>query len=469
MGELSSIKDWATEQFASADFGDVRRGRRAGRMLRRAAEKAAGRLSEVFASADELQAAYDFVEGPVSPAAITRALAEATLRAADDADAVYVPVDGTSLSLTDLSKSKGFGSVGKRAFPTRGLKVIDAIAVGLDGTPLGILDLEWWARGLKKKGSRYTRRRSGTTEVNHWVTVIGRTAALLREEAPQIAPWFLIDREGDSVAILDAVSQPGQWFTVRSTQDRPVRLTNGRQRKLSSHMKKQPVRGQHFVDVPAGPNRSERRAKLDIRFAEVVLDLPDRATGKRKALSVRVVWAHERRAPYGEKPLDWMLLTNRDVGSFEDAISIVKSYTHRWRVEDFHRSWKRGHCNVEDTQLRAKDNVIRWATMLAAIAMRVERLKHLARTQPDAPAGVELAPIEIEALRAAKARSKKWNETLPLGMPTIETAVRWIAEMGGYTGKSSGGPPGAITIGRGLERLMIWADAFACAKDLEKK
>ncbi len=29
--------------------------------------------------------------------------------------------------------------------------------------------------------------------------------------------------------------------------------------------------------------------------------------------------------------------------------------------------------------------------------------------------------------------------------------------MGGYTGKSSGGPPGAQTIGRGLQRLLMAA------------
>jgi hypothetical protein len=40
---------------------------------------------------------------------------------------------------------------------------------------------------------------------------------------------------------------------------------------------------------------------------------------------------------------------------------------------------------------------------------------------------------------------------LPDTMPTIRQATLWIAELGGYTGKSSGGPPGAITIGRGFE------------------
>ena len=76
--------------------------------------------------------------------------------------------------------------------------------------------------------------------------------------------------------------------------------------------------------------------------------------------------------------------------------------------------------------------------------------------------------IELEALRAAKSKIKSRVEVVPDSVPTIAQAVRWIADLGGYTGKSSGGPPGSTTIGRGLERLMIWTDAFAYAKDLKK-
>jgi hypothetical protein len=62
------------------------------------------------------------------------------------------------------------------------------------------------------------------------------------------------------------------------------------------------------------------------------------------------------------------------------------------------------------------------------------RLKHLARNQPDLPASTELSDIEVEALRAAKSRIKKRTETIPDEMPTIGQAVRWIADLGGYTG-----------------------------------
>ena len=49
---------------------------------------------------------------------------------------------------------------------------------------------------------------------------------------------------------------------------------------------------------------------------------------------------------------------------------------------------------------------------------------------------------------------KKTTGRQPGEMPNIGEMVTWVAELGGYTGKSSGGPPGAIVIARGLERIQ---------------
>jgi hypothetical protein len=39
--------------------------------------------------------------------------------------------------------------------------------------------------------------------------------------------------------------------------------------------------------------------------------------------------------------------------------------------------------------------------------------------------------------------------------------TRWVAKLGGYTGKSSGGPLGIRVLGYGLERVMTAAIAIA--------
>ena len=151
------------------------------------------------------------------------------------------------------------------------------------------------------------------------------------------------------------------------------------------------------------------------------------------------------------------MLTNLAIHDFEAAGGVLDIYTLRWRVEEFHRTLNTGGCDAESMQLRSRIAVVKWATILSAVATRIERLKHLSRTSPATPASVELSELEISALILLKRDAKKRTEEVPDGIPTICQATIWIAELGGYTGKSSGGPPGAVTIGRGLEKVRTGA------------
>ncbi len=110
--------------------------------------------------------------------------------------------------------------------------------------------------------------------------------------------------------------------------------------------------------------------------------------------------------------------------------------------------------------------VIKWATMLAAVAARVEKLKHRSRTEPEQPASVELSDTEIRALILIKREHKKRTETVPDTMPTIQQAVRWIADIGGCVAQKGNGPPGSSVIARGLERVT-WSAKIIEA--MEKK
>ena len=89
------------------------------------------------------------------------------------------------------------------------------------------------------------------------------------------------------------------------------------------------------------------------------------------------------------------------------------------------------------------------------------------------PASVELSEHEIQALILLKRKYKKKTETIPDDMPTLVQAVTWLAEIGGYTGpKVSGGPPGSITIRRGLEHILpaaVILEGMALQESKQKK
>ncbi len=267
--------------------------------------------------------------------------------------------------------------------------------------------------------------------------------------------WFQIDREGDAWPILTRLDASKHLFTVRSSWDR-VLVTTGRDRQyLRAFMARQTAMATYQLEVDSTAHRKARTARMVMRCAEVTLRLRDQKTSEIHALTVRAVWVREHgTTPRGERPLDWLLLTNARIESVTDAQAVVAGYATRWRVEEFHRTWKSGACDVETTQLRSRDAVVRWATILAAVAARVERLKLLARSSPEKPATEELTSDEIRVLLALKYEERKCNEELPDGVTTIAQATQWLADLGGYTGKSSGGPPGSTTIRRGLERVV---------------
>jgi len=459
-----TVQGWAYEEFGDAELGDSRREHRLLRMAATAATRPAGRVSEVFSVAAERQGAYDLLENDdIDCDALAKAMFRAAARRASG-DYALVAVDGSSLTLTDRLRAKDFGGIGATERGARGLKVISAYALDCKGIPLGLLDQQWWARPPHKRRNDHQKRPLQEKETQHWVSCIRRASAQLAGQG-DVRPWFVIDREGDCLDLLNTLEDCGALFTIRSRHNRRLEAPRGQRLYLVQQLRNLPALGLHWVQVPGGHGRTERKARLEVRVARTTLRLRDRITDRISHFEIGCVEAREvGTVPLGEKPLEWRLLTNAPLASLQDASHVIFSYAQRWKIEDFHRVWKSGACNIERCQLRRKNHVVKWATIMAAVAARIERLKLRSRGEPELPADCELGEYEIYAIIVLKRRQKKRTETIPDDMPTLAQAVLWLAELGGYTGKSSGGPPGSITIRRGLEFI---APAVAAIKELD--
>jgi transposase-like protein/transposase Tn5 family protein len=495
-----AVSAWAREEYGRAELGDKRLTERLVRMLGRAMEQRAGRITHVFATEAERKGAYRLLERPkVLAESLVDAAGSACARRSAALSEVIVPVDGSSATLADPIGA--LGAVGTYKAGARGIKVISAIALSPEGEPLGVCDQQQWLRPPKPKrrSKRSGRQRARgkqqakakqqarhaklvqaqkrarnkaqakasrpvhQKETQHWIDAIVATKRRFEDHAPQTRCWFQIDREADAWPILQALHQnrPDDWFTVRANWDRRVKQEDGSPGQLRKELSARPACGGYEVDVAAGPKRTARRAHLLIRVAKVTLDMRDKRTDKRHPLPLHVVWAQEvGTSPRGEKPLDWMLLTNHPLDTLAQAQRVIDHYAQRWRIEEVHKTWKSGGCGIESSQLHKGAAVMKWSTLLFAVAVRIERIKYLARTSPDLPADAELSPYEIRALLLLKRKQKKRTETIPDAMPTIAQAARWIADLGGYTGKSSGGPFGSITLGRGLTKVVAVASAL---------
>jgi hypothetical protein len=452
---MQTARLWAQATFGCVDLGDVRRTDRLVRMATSAAEGPAGQVTQVFHSSAERQGAYDLLNNEaVLAASLTGALSRSVAVAAQEHEHVLVVLDGTSLTLTDRYKSKGLGRIGPFGANASGLKLINALALAPDGTPIGVADQNWWVRTSRvPSGYRGINERESV----RWRECVTRVSDHFAALDSSTRIHFLADRDGDAALLIETIQRAGHEFTIRSNATRKVLGRKGAA-KIRPVLSQLAPLATMKVQLSATPRRAARLAKLTIRALKLEVRLRDHHTHGVRVVPLTFVWAREQRR---NGPIDWMLMTNTPATTARDACEVVRRYAKRWRIEDFHRTWKSGACNVEQTQLRSANAIIKWATILAAVAGRAETLRHAARTNPDAPATTILSDDEIQALVLLKTRVKSRVETVTADGLTVVQAVRWIADLGGYVGNKSSGKPGPTTIGRGFEDVRVAAAVIA--------
>lgn len=454
---------WASAEYGRTVLGDKRLDDRLVGMAAAVMQSPGGTISSVFKTAAERESAYRFLE---NQRVDSRVIAQSTFTATAERSApypfVFVPVDGSTLSPVQQQHMKGYGPVGTSKTTTQGLESYNAIALTPDGTPLGLAGQLWWARpqeALSKK-QKAAPRSLADKETQYWLDTLAQVNDTFDALAADTPRWFQLDAGADFKELLAwACRSERHLVTVRAAQDR--RLIDSPQRLWDS-LAGQAVAFEYVLTIPPGRKRQARSATMQVRYAPVNLALPVKDGHTQPNAPLWAVYVVEAgTTPAGEEPIDWLLLTNRSVQSADDAQQVIFGYTLRWRVEEFHRAWKEV-CGVEKSQIPEAEHFIPWATLLAAVAMRIERLKYLARNTPVTPASEEFASEEIEALvRAAKPKD------LPSGaMPTIAQAVFWLAAMGGHMGGiKSKRRPGTLVICRGLKILSAHVEAVRNYKE----
>ena len=446
-------REWAKEEFGEARLGDQRRTQRLVQMAAQAAQTPAGQITQVFTDSAAREAAYRLLESDsVEARQLVRAAAQACLARASGSY-VVVPVDQSSLSLPSADGDKAFGPVGNGVTSARGMEAMSAIALTPEGTPLGVAAQTMWVR---RPSNGKPHRPFEEKEIRYWLEVMD--AAVASFSGP-VRPWFQLDRGADFKEALRWAAASNAYVTVRACHDR--RAESQTEGLLWDVVEGSAVVGHYELGVPARPGRKARIATMQVRSSPVYLPLRDSWSHSTGPVILYAVHTKEvSPVPRGQEPVEWMLLVNRAVTTLEEACEVIRNYALRWRIEEIHKTWK-STCRVESSNLRSPDTFATWATLLFCIAVRIERLKRLARTDGRQPASLELSHWEIRTLLLHKDRAGYEANR----MPSIEEAVRWLAELGGYTGKNSGGPPGSMTLGRGLLSLGLAAETLRIATE----
>lgn len=201
--------------------------------------------------------------------------------------------------------------------------------------------------------------------------------------------------------------------------------------------RKQPGTAQRF------PPREARVAHVAVRGLSVSLREPYVRNGK--SLPVHVVHARKLEPPPDAAAVDWLLYTSEPVDTAEQLQRVLELYRARWVVEEYFKALKTG-CEIQRLQLETYE-ALRNAVALQPIAWQVLLLRSLARVHPEASAEQVLTATQLDVLRAFSRR--------PLSaQPTVQQAMLAVAILGGYLVTKAKAPPGWITLGRGMQRLI---------------
>ncbi len=136
------------------------------------------------------------------------------------------------------------------------------------------------------------------------------------------------------------------------------------------------------------------------------------------------------------------------MNNFEQAVRCIRWYTYRWLIERYHYVLKSG-CRIEHLQLETAERVKKALATYAIVAWRLLWLTYQARQNPELPCDTILETHEWQSLYC-----HIHDVALPSSQPpSIEQAVIWIAQLGGFLARKHDGFPGVKTLWRGLPRL----------------
>jgi hypothetical protein len=458
-------RDWSALHFAGAKMNDRRRTRRVEAIAEAMAARPGAPIPQLFNTTYDVQAAYDLFDRPeATPDAIQaghRRLVRARLRS----PGYYLPIEDTcflSFSHRGL-RVPGLGPIGGSEDGQQGFLLHSVFALGApwpgraeaarDRPPvevIGLIDQQYLVRcprpeaPSKQAASRQRAERDRESE--RWLDSGQRIGPAPRDGGVR---WVRVaDREADIYEYLIKCREIGHGFVVRVMQDRVVLdPETGRRAGLTRRWADAAgAMGGVALEVRGRDGQGARRARLLIGFGAIRLRAPERpgrAAGSDPPVDCWFVRAWEVDAPEGVEPLEWLLYHDRPVEDLSGALGVLRDYSLRPLIEEFHKGLKTG-LGAERLQLETAARLFAATAIMSVVALRLLHLRELGRSEPEAPAARSgLDRLELRVLGAELRRS----------LATVRDVLLAVGRLGGHMNRKADGMPGWLTLWRGMNRL----------------
>lgn len=295
-------------------------------------------------------------------------------------------------------------------------------------------------------------------ESYRWVENAENVRALIPRE---VTMTIIGDRESDIYDEFSRLADESTHLLIRSRADRNIEGGSG---KLYAQLRQQPLAGTTTVLLQASKSRDKRTAELEIRYCQVQIKAPKRYRGPSESLALYAIEVREVTVglPTDQRPVLWRLLTTHPVTDPEQAQQYIQWYRQRWLIEELFRVIKTKGFKLESVQLGSGAAIKKLLAFTLETALQVMRLKLALDKGQQATAKLIFSDRQIilMTLLLKKLEGRTVKQQNPYAEHTTAWAAWIIARLGKWSGYSSHGPPGYITMKNGYDTFNTQYEIF---------
>ena len=472
-GQATTVlsESFGRSHFGAAQLGDKRRTERLVAVAEALVRHPGGTLPEKFREPSELEALYHLMNcDEVTHARVLAPHRERTLTRCTAHDGpVLVLHDTTELDFTKHRSLVDMGPIGngsRRGWLCHQSLVVEPIQREVWGLANQILQ----PRAIVRKDeSQKSRREREDRESRLWLAGTRGLPA-----ARHIVD--VCDRGADTFEFLEHECQSGRTFVIRScysrasqaehTGDTPRSLLHDPTREWSAMgLTTREIPAARVVHKPKKKGaktttlRPHRTAQLQVSAAPIRVLAPAGKNGQHSnsPLPVWLVRVWEPIPPEDQEPLEWFLLTNHPVTTFEQALTVISWYECRWMIEEFHKAQKTG-CEIENPQFTSSDRLHPMIALLSVVAIFLLNLRESGRRE-DASIRPATDVVAIEYVTLLS----RWRHGASPPKWTIHDFHLALARLGGHQNRKHDHRPGWLILWRGWTYLQAMLDGAHAA------
>jgi len=474
---LNSNQTFGEMHFGHAELGDKRRARRLAYSADCMCRHPGGTLPDKFKSPADLKAFYRLCDcDEVTHEAVLASHRQVVLGQISPLKRdILVLHDSTELDYTTHFALEGVGQIGNGHH--RGYICHNSLAVDPKSREvLGLLSQVLHCRPkVGKNETQKQRRERESRESRLWVE--GVNAIPERHQFIDVC-----DQGADVFEFLAAECGSGRRFVVRSAYDRTIVIGHEGGTQQTSHLRtyacELPTWGEYTLKVTSkreenSPNkkgkrqyhvRKAREATVHVASAPVQVRPPRKKSGEyaNQPLPLWIVRVWEPNPPRGQERLEWFLLTNEPVETFEDAWRVIGWYECRWIVEEYHKALKTG-CGIENPQFELQSRLQPAIALISVVALTLLTLRDASR-RPDAKKRLATELVSVEYVEVLS----MWRHKRACPDWSVYDFFFALARLGGHQNRKSDKEPGWLVLWRGWTTLQAMLEGARAIKMMKK-